>query len=438
MPLCCFLPVISPIKTTQIKIKTKIPNTMNPTITKKAIVLGVLFVLGLVFFTIVNPFSWNDAGNRTVVERTAGEQIVQFAPGIFYAGFFAKEKEWPNQISVTYQEAVAQLELEDNGIEVGQIMIRFSDATTADVRGITQFILPSDEKEMILIHNTHRTPQSLVVKRLAPYTKECLQSSAQLMSSEKHYGGGRAQMAQDFLDQLKEGVYLLKTEETMVYDSMEMEKKRVYQTEIQFDKKTMEPKRKLSSIKEYGITVADAAITDVDYENKVDEKLVKIIDAVTKSSISKQELMTAQQQTLTAKAKGEQALVEIEYQQKQDQTKQVVEAQTKVKVAEQDKLQQKIAYEGAILEAKKIKEMADANAYARQRIMQADGALEMKLNAQVEVQKVWADAFSKYTGAVVPQIQTGGGTATNGALNFMDIMTAKTAKDFALDMKVKN
>ncbi|MCA4894111.1 MAG: hypothetical protein ING84_03795 [Cytophagales bacterium] len=413
-------------------------DTNNPIVSRKTIAFGVLAIIFLIFFLIVNPFSWNDAGNRTVVERTNGQQIVQFAPGIFYAGFFAKEKEWPNQISVTYQEVKPNLDIEDNGIEVGQIMIRFSDATTADVRGITQFILPSDEKEMILIHNTHRTPQSLVVKRLAPYTKECLQSSAQLMSSEKHYGGGRAQMAQDFLDQLKEGVYLLKTEENLVFDSMEMEKKRVYQTEIQFDKKTNVPKRKLSSIKEYGITVADAAITDVDYENKVDEKLVKIIDAVTKSSISKQELMTAQQQTLTAKAKGEQALVEIEYQQKQDQTKQVVEAQTKVKVAEQDKLQQKIAYEGSILEAKKIKELADANAYARQRIMQADGALEMKLKAQVEVQKVWADAFSKYTGAVVPQIQTGGGPTTNGALNFMDIMTAKTAKDFALDLKNKN
>ncbi len=410
---------------------------MENVISKKAIALGVVSVIFIILFMIVNPFSWNDAGNRTVVERTTGEQIVQFAPGIFYAGFFAKEKEWPNQISVTYQEATAELELEDNGIEVGQIMIRFSDATTANVKGITQFILPADEKEMILIHNTHRTPQSLVVKRLAPYTKECLQSSAQLMSSEKHYGGGRAQMAQDFMDQLKEGVFLLVTEENIVYDSLAGEKKRIYQTEIQVDKKSGNPRRKLSSIKEYGITVADAAITDVDYEEKVDDKLIKIIDAVTKSSISKQELMTAQQQTLTAKAKGEQALVEIEYQQKQEQTKQVVEAETKVKVAEQDKLQQKIAYEGAILEAKKIKELADAQAYARSRIMQADGALEMKLNAQIEIQKVWADAFSKYTGAIVPQIQTGGTAAGNGALNFMDIMTAKTAKDFALDLKVK-
>jgi hypothetical protein len=407
---------------------------MNP-FTKRGIIIGVVAILALIFFLIINPFSWNDAGNRTVVERTTGEQIVQFAPGIFYAGFFAKEKAWPNQISVTYQDASAQLEIEDNGIEVGQIMVRFSDATTANVKGITQFILPSDEKEMILIHNTHRTPQSLVVKRLAPYTKECLQSSAQLMSSEKHYGGGRAQMSQDFMDQLKDGVYLLKTEENIVFDSLEREPKRVYQTKVQYDKKTNAPKRKLSSIKEYGITVADAAITDVDYEDQVDEKLKKIIDAVTKSSISKQELMTAQQQTLTAKAKGEQALVEIEYQQKQEQTRQVVEAETKVKVAEQEKLQQRVAYDASILEAKKIKELADAQAYARAKIMRADGALELKLKAQVEVQKVWAEAFSKYTGAIVPQFQTGGGSATNGALNFMDIMTAKTAKDFALDMR---
>ncbi|MEO5978161.1 MAG: SPFH domain-containing protein [Chryseolinea sp.] len=405
-----------------------------PNFPKKTVGVVIAAIFFVVVFLMFNPFSWNDAGNRTVVERTNGEQVVQFAPGIFYSGFFAKQKEWPNQISVTYQENTAKLELEDNGIEVGQIMIRFNDATTANVKGITQFILPSDEKEMILIHNTHRSPLSLVLKRLAPYTKECLQSSAQLMSSEKHYGGGRAQMAQDFIEQLKDGVFLLKTEENIVYDSLASEKKRIYQTEVQIDPKTSQPKRKISSIKEYGITVADAAITDVDYEEQVDKKLTKIIDAVTKSSISKQELMTAQQQTLTAKAKGEQALVEIEYQQKQEQTRQVVEAETKVKVAEQDKLQQKIAYEGSILEAKKIKELADAQGYARARIMKADGALEMKLKAQVEVQKVWAEAFSKYTGAIVPQFQTGG-TASNGALNFMDIMTAKTAKDFALDMK---
>jgi len=160
-----------------------IPNLKNLS-NLKLIMIGGGAIIAFILFLIINPFSWNDAGNRTVVERVNGTQKVQFAPGLFYAGFFAKEKEWPNQISVTYQADAPNLELEDNGIEVGQIMIRFSDATTANVKGITQYILPNDDKEMILIHNTHRTPVSLVSKRLAPYTKECLQSSAQLMTSE--------------------------------------------------------------------------------------------------------------------------------------------------------------------------------------------------------------------------------------------------------------
>jgi hypothetical protein len=402
----------------------------------KLVVAGAALVLSLILFVIMNPFSWNDAGNRTIVERTSGEQIVQFAPGVFYAGFFAKETEWPNQISVTYNDSIPNLEVEDNSIEIGEIGIRFNDATTAKVKGIVQFVLPASPEEMVLIHNTHRTPQSLVTKRLAPYTKECLQSSAQLMSSEKHYGGGRAQMAQDFKDQLTDGVFLLRTEETLVYDSLEKERKRVYQTEIQFENKL--PKRKASSIKEYGVMVADASITDVDYEDKVDNKLVKIIDAATKSAISKQELMTAQQQTLTAKAKGEQELVEIEYKQKQEQTVQTVAAETKVKVAEQDRLQQKIALETSQLEAKRRQVLADVAAYERRTTLQANGNLELKLQTWLESQKYWAEALGKYQGNISPQIVTGSGGPTNAATSFMETMGMKAARDLALDLKAKN
>jgi hypothetical protein len=75
---------------------TIIQNMLPSANFKKSIITGILIIVALIVFLMINPFSWNDAGNRTVVERTTGEQIVQFAPGIFYAGFFAKEKEWPN------------------------------------------------------------------------------------------------------------------------------------------------------------------------------------------------------------------------------------------------------------------------------------------------------------------------------------------------------
>lgn len=399
---------------------------------RSAIIGLVAGFLGLVLFMVVNPFSWNDAGNRTVVEQAGGKQFVEFTPGVFYSGFFAKETEWPNQISVMYNEVEPDLDLVDNGIQVGTIKIMFNDGTTADVKGIAQFVLPSDEKDMILIHNTHRTPQSLVTKRLATFTKECLQSSAQSMSSDKHYGGGRAQMSQDFLDQLRNGVYLSETKETFTYDSIEKEKKRLYLTSPKKNKDgTIQ--RKVSAIAEYSISVADASIVDTDYADVVDLKLGKIIEAATKSAVSRQELMTAQQQSLTAKAKGEQALVEIEYQQKQEQTKQVVAAQTLVQVAEQDKLQQKVAYEGAIFEARKIKELADANAYAKKAVMVADGALTQRLEAFKYIEdKKWA-AVGTYAGSWVPSVQSGGGGTMNG-LNYLEIMSMNAAKQMGLDM----
>jgi regulator of protease activity HflC (stomatin/prohibitin superfamily) len=405
-------------------------------IQKSTIVKLVVGVIAAIVLLSFNPFSYNHAGERTVVEQMDGKQFVQFTPGVYYAGFLAKHKEWPNQISVSYQADQPDMDLSDGTIEIGKIQIRFGgDATTALVSGITQYILPIDEKEMIVMHNTHRTPQSLVSKRLAPYTKECLQSSAQLMSSEAHYSGGRAQMAQDYLDQLKNGVFILKTSDRVVYDSLAKETKRVYETN-QVTDKLGNSKRKFSSIKEYGIQVADAQITDVDYEKRVDDMLAKKIDASTRASVSKQELLTAQQQQLTAKAKGEQALVEIEYRQKQEQTKQVVAAETKVEVAKQDMEQQRIQSQAAELEAKKIKTLADAQAYAKRTEIQANGALEQKLAAYKEVQRYWADAFGKYQGNVVPQIQSGGSNG-NGALNFMELMGAKAARDLTLDLKNK-
>lgn len=403
----------------------------------KLIVIGISGIILLILLSIVNPFSWNNGGNRTVVEQFNGHQFVQFKPGTFYAGFFAKETEWPNQISVSYLDSISNFELVDNGIEVGVMEIMFSDKITARMKGIAQFVLPSTEEDMILIHNTHRTPQSLVQKRLAPYAKECIQSAAQQMTADLHSSGGRAQMSQDYNQQLREGVVLLKTTERTVFDSIDNETKRVYENIVQIDSKGF-PLRKISSIKEYNISIADAQITDVDYDPKFEERRSKLIDAATKTAVSKSDLIVAQQATLTKKAEGEQELVKIEYEQKQSQTKQVVEAETKVKVAEQDKLQQKIAYEGAQFEAKKIIELANANSYEKAKLIQADGALEQKIKAYVTVQQFWSDAFAKYQGDVVPQtIMGGGNNGGNAAQNFMDIMTLKAAKDLNLNLNNK-
>lgn len=399
----------------------------------KRIIYAIVTVVAVVLFLLVNPWAFNEASERTVVTRQNGDQFVRYNAGIYYQGLFAKATEYPNQISVSYKNDAANYSLEDNTIEIGKVSVRFNDATTADVTGITQYMLPLAEKEMLEMHNAHKSPEALVKRRLAPYTQECLQSAAQLLSSEMHYSGGRAQMVQDYLDQLKNGAFLLKISTTNAYDSIEKSSKRVYEVVIQTDKQGL-PKRKFSSIKEYGVSVMDAQVTDVDYQALVDSMLAKKITSATKASISKQDLMTAQQQALTAEAQGKKVLVDIEYRQKQDQTKQVVAAETKVEVAKRDLLQQDIQLQASKKEAEKIKTLADANAYEKQRLIQADGALDQKLEAYKEVQKYWADAFKGYTGNIVPSVVSGSGGYQNGAINFMEMMGAKAAKDLSVDL----
>jgi SPFH domain / Band 7 family len=400
---------------------------------------GVVLLLGVL--VLGNPFEWNKNGYRTVVTRMNGTQFVQFKPEIYYAGFFSRSTEWPNQITVSYRDSTrdnnSDIKLEDNTVEIGVIPVRFNDATTADVYGITQYVLPVSEKEMIEIHNNHKTPEALVNRRLGPYTVECLGNAAQLMSSEMHYSGGKAQMTQDYLDQLQNGAFLLRIQPIALYDSTEKTIKRTYQVEVRTDKNGTNM-RKFSSIKEYGIQVADAQITFTDYDGAVDKMLSRKIASATEASVSRQRLMTAQQQKLTAEAEGEKKLVEIEYIQKQEQTKQVVAAQTQVELAKQDLAKQEIARQAAEKEAAKIKVLADAQAYERQRVMAADGALDKKLATYERVQARWAEAFQNYNGAIVPQISYGTGSSTgsgNAATNFMEAMGAKAQRDLLLDMK---
>lgn len=395
----------------------------------------IIGFLGLIFILYFNPLGFNNPTERTVITTAGGAQDVQFTGGVYWKGFLSKSTVYPNQIGVSYGGAEADLTLRDNTVEIGRVTVQFSDGTTAQIEGIAQYILPTNKTEMLEVHNAHMSPEGLVKRRLSPYTQECLNSAAQLMTSEMHYSGGKAQMAQDYLNQLQNGSYLLKVNDVMTYDSVEKNSKRSYIVNIQVDKNG-QPKRKFSSIKEYKIVVGDANIIKTDYETAVDSMLAKKIISSTRASVSKQELMTAEQQKLTAKSQGEKKLVDIEYQQKQEQTKQVVAAETKVKLAEQDRQTQEIALKAANLEAQKIKLLADAQAYEKRTAMQANGALEQKLDSYEKVNKYWADAFKDYKGSVTPYIMSGGnGGNQNAAMSLAETMQLKAQLDLGLSMK---
>ena len=145
----------------------------------------------------------------------------------------------------------------------------------------------------------------------------------------------------------------------------------------------------------------------------------KKVAASTKASVSKQELMTAQQQALTAKAKGEQALVEIEYEQKQDQTKQVVTAETRKEVAKLEK-------EAAELENQKIKILADAQSYQNAKLVAAGLTPQEKAEWEYKTKVGVAEKLSKVT---LPNTYISGSNGNSQANLLESLLGVKLLED---------
>jgi len=398
----------------------------------KMILYGMGAVVILLLLRLLNPFGYNDLGYREVVESPAGTKYVIFSNGVYLKTPGSKITSYPNVVTISHRG-------EETGstVDGNLIPIRFNDATEAFAQTVVRFRLPDVEKDMLMLHSEYINKEYLALKGLQPYTIECLKNSAQLMDSEQHYSGGRAQLSQFFQDQLEDGLFILDMRESYYRDTLTGETKRTYDSKIRINDEGVKV-RKESDLKRFGISISSATIENVDYEQQVDEKLKKKIEASTRESVSKQNLVTAQQEAMTAEAEGRKKLVEIEYQEKQLQTQALVQAETQVKLATKDQEKQKIALEAAKLEAQKIKALSDAEAYSKQRIMEADGALEKKLTTYREVQQMWATAFQNYKGDLVPKFQTGSNSGKgNAGLDFMEIMGAKAAMDLNLNTNVK-
>ena len=369
-------------------------------------IAGVVITLIAILWFSSSLVGYNPAGEICVKESPTGTQSVIATPGMYFKGF-SRTTQYHAVMTVDFTKGKS-----DSNIDIDPVQIRFNDGSTAMAQGIVKINLPKDEASMLTLHFTYRTPENLALTGLKPFVVECLKNSAQLMSSEMHYLGGRSTMSQYFQEQLEDGVYILETKDQMVFDSMTHENKRIYLTDIVRDA-TGKTKSKKSMLTAYNITISDANISDVDYEEAIDKLLARKIEAQTQTSVSKQKFMQAQQEALTSEAEGKRKLVEIEYEQKQNQTKQLVEAETQVALAERDRQKQKIALEASRLEAAKIKELAQAEAFRKKVILQADGALQQKLDAQIQIAQIWAEAFREAKQPFVPSTVIGGGMQGN-------------------------
>ncbi len=158
-------------------------------------------------------------------------------------------------------------------------------------------------------------------------------------------------------------------------------------------------------------------------------------------AIAREQKVQEEEQRLLAIARGDREVAERQAAMKVEQIEATTKAETRKKetVIEAERRRQeaeiqeetaKILLSKAKIDAEAVVVAAEAEAYKKEKILSADNALAQKLEAEIEIQRIWAEAFAK---RAVPQNVFGasGETPVGSDMevkNFMQLMTLDAAK----------
>ncbi|MCK0154513.1 SPFH domain-containing protein [Alcanivorax sp. S6407] len=345
--------------------------------------------------------------------------------------------------------------------------IMFLDQVDANAQATVRFTIPTDQESFLHLAHEYRTPENLLRTALIPAFKETLQANASLMSAEEYYSGGRTEFNTEFENQMINGIYIVRREEVsekrvgdikgsanvaMGTDQQEYgdDSKVVFVVRKMTDEAGI-PLRKSQRFIDYGVTVVEARVTQMDPNQRFVERMQLKQKASADRAIAREQRVQEEEQRLLAIARGEREVAERQAKAKVDQIQRTTEAETEKQLAitqaqkqrEQSEIEKETAQiqlEKARIEAETRRTLADAEAYQKKAVLQADNALAQKLDAEIEIQKIWAQAFANRK---VPQYVFGGGdggtpTGSDGETRaFMQMLTLDAAKRLSYDRDVK-
>lgn len=318
--------------------------------------------------------------------------------------------------------------------------LRFNDGGHGNLYGAVSWEMPLSKEAIIKIHKTFGSAHAIENQAVAKMIDGAVYLAGPLMSSTESSGERRAELVQYINDQAEHGVYVTRPKTvisppTKGPDGKDIPgtEKTTILTEIVLDEKG-QPKRQQGSIlDDFDVKLFPLSINELKYDSVVEDQIKQRQNATTQVQIAQANARRAQQDTITTEEQGKATAATAKWAQETIKAKFVTEAQQKLEVAtlaakeaEQYKRQQILIGEG--------------DAQRKRLVMEADGALEPKLEAYKAVNAQYADAIKEARpGAWSPVVQMGAtGTTTGGsAQTLIDLFTAKAARDLGLDMSMQ-
>lgn len=433
----------------------------------------VITVIAVVILGVVgsNSFFYAEPGYIYHVRTVMGsEEVVTEVGYKFYP--FGRYNSWKRAMTVQSLNGAgknairAEKDSDNTSASLPPMSIMFLDQVDAHAEATVRFSIPSDKESFLKLAHEYRSPENLLRTALMPSFKETLQANASLMTAEEYYAGGRTEFNSEFENQMNSGIFLVKREEVQVKSSRQTKASAnaalgTEQEEYGEDSKTVfevkkvldangQPKRKKQRFIEFGITVVSALVTDMRPNKKFVERMQLKQQASADRAIAREQRVQEEEQRLLAIARGEREVAERQAKAKVEQIQKTTEAETDKQLAitgaEKLKAEAAIAketaeinFEKAKIEANTKRTLAEAEAYQKKVILQADNALAQKLDAEIQIQKLWATAFAqrKVPTTVFGSGEGGAPVGSDAEVKaFMQMLTLDAAKRLNYDRDV--
>ena len=410
-------------------------------------------------------YFYNEAGQMTHVRTLFGEEKVVEDVG-YATKWFGRSTAWRRTIGVQSSLQADSSEDARSGhpsVTLDNLPIVFLGNVDAKAEFSTQFRLPSGDA-FLKIAQEYRTPDNFLQRALLPAVKETLQATASLMSADDYYAGNRSHFGAEFENQLRNGLYLTSRKEIRVQRDNYPAQTAILQSgteqgsfgdnsatrfviEKKLDKDGQEL-RKQQQFRLFGVEVVDARVTHIDPNPQYQQRMVRVQQALAELAVARQNRLKEEEEKELVSARGAKDVEAKRQESLRQQIERTTEAETEKQLtlinaerekrrAEIDKQTAELLRDKARVNAEATKVTADAEAYAREAAIKADGALQTKLDALVQINRAWAEAAAK---APVPNVMMGGGSEAgvgrqDEMSKLMSVLATKAARDLAVDLK---
>jgi len=408
---------------------------MNWTIGRIAgAVLAVMFAFA-VLVSLPKLFEDMDASEIMVIQHPLTGELTVYADngGYKWQGFGTVTK-YPRRNELKFMDPECMKNAEEKKhVSTGGLGIRFYDGGNATLCGSISWLMPLTPKDVIEIHKEFRSAEAFEVQAIRRSMESAATFSGPTMSSFDSAAGRRNELLQIMNDQVLRGVYKTVSKTIRAKDIAGVEKDMTV-VEIVKDDKGQPIRAQASYVEKYNVQMLPMTISAFSYEKRVEEQIQQQQAATNAAVVAIANAKKADQDALTAEAQGRANAAKAEWEQKTIAAKAIADAQAKVTIAEANVKEAEAFKKSEILRGQ-------GEAERKRLVMEADGQLDKRLEAVVKINELYADAIKNaQPGAWAPSVvmgSSGQGNGGNNAAGLVDLMTAKTAKEVAVDMGVR-